>query len=74
MWSGIGVSTLCGSVSTIKYIQAYTFSKNASSTDLYPIFDENRTKYNDVSQNYAFWATATLTGLTATGVGLYLYF
>ena len=73
-WSGVGLTTVCGGISAIKYIQASSYVNSAGQAEEFPVYDENRTKYNDISDTYVYWASSTVAALGITGIGLFLQF
>lgn len=72
--SGLGLFAVAGSVSTANVILAHRYNNQAKTTTTFPVYDDNRTKYNNIADGHNVWVASTLVGLGMTGVGFALAF
>ena len=72
--TGIGLFAVAGSVSTANVILTHRYNNQAKTTTTFPVYDDNRTKYNNVADGHNVWVASTLVGLGMTGIGFALAF
>jgi hypothetical protein len=73
-YSGLGLTAVAGSVSAANVLLSYRYNRQAQMTDTFPIYDDNRTKYNNIADGHSLWVASTLVGLGLTGIGFTLEF
>lgn len=71
---GLGMFAIAGSVSIANIILANRYNNQAQSTATFPVYDDNRTKYNNIADGHSVWVTSTFVGLGLAGAGFALSF